>query len=788
MKLTHKSSLLLALITFGSVLTAGAETLTPDQALSRVMSSDNVPTKVKSMNESNSPKLVYTQNNSEQPTLYVFNNANNTGFMVLSADDVAPALLGYSDSTPFNNASVNPELAWWLKEYGNQIEWARNAGMPSSLQSAPATSSYPAVDPMTTTRWNQDAPFNDDCPEVNGTRCVTGCVATALSQVMKYHNWPAQGVGSNSYTSSTGQTLYVDFGNTTYNWNDMVDIYNSSSTTAQKEAVATLMYSAGVAVNMDYTTSESSATSFAAAQAMVNYFNYDKGIVFYSRDYYTISDWNELVYNQLKNYGPVQYSGQSNDGGHSFVCDGYSSDGYFHINWGWGGMSDGYFLLTALNPTSQGIGGSTSGYNFDQDIIGNVKPSDGTTTAIVPNFAAQQFVPSSNSVSLGDRVSFEGPVYSFSLANVSGQFGLKLTDANGKVTYVEGSTFSSMQPEYGAESYYVTMPANLAQGTYEVCPAVQSSNGNWYDIPVLVGSEQTKSVTVSDGIATFSVDAASTLSVSDVNVNTEFYIGAQYEMTATITNSGNQEYLGGIRLMLINSENQAVAEGDEYPVDLNAGESQDITYLSSWTVASGTTLSAGSYYICFVDANGDQLSDMQTITLNAQSTPQLSLSNFTITGGTSEVNKNEIEFTGTIESTSGYFGNTLTLVIFPYTSGSVSSVATYTTEPIFISSGQSKEFKLTVNFQNGTEGSTYFAMLYNGSQPEFDNQLEFTLSKNTTDGVDNISGNDKTPVKTEYFTTSGVAVNSGTTVAPGLYIVRQTMNDGTIITTKSMIR
>ena len=772
-------------------LTAGAEVLTPDEALSRVLSTSGNLTP-KSFTLSQEPKLVYTQSTDGIASVYLFANQNDKSYMVVSADDATPALLGYGEDL----SQMNPTLTWWLGEYGRQIDWARKKGISSTIntKATMAETDFPEILPMTTTRWNQNAPFNNDCPEINGERAVTGCVATALAQVMKYHNWPNTGTGSNTYTpSSMSSSLTVDFGNTTYNWDEMINSYDGTATTAQKNAVATLMYSCGVAVNMDYTSSESSATSFAAAQAMVNYFKYDKGIMFYSRDYYTISDWNTLVYNQLKDYGPVQYSGQSNDGGHSFVCDGYSSDGYFHINWGWGGMSDGYFLLTALNPTSQGIGGSTSGYNFDQDIIGNVKPENGSNSSIVPNFAAQAFEANATNVNLGNSVTFSGPMYSFSLASISGTLGIKLVDQSGTTSYLSGTPFSNMSPEYGVNSFSVTLPSDLSEGTYTISPAVKSTEGTWYDMPVAVGATTTKTMSVSNGTASFTTTSAANITVSDIDLKTDFYVGSQFEITLTVTNNSDQEYLGGLGLVLVNSEDEEVGEGSEYPLDLQPGETVDISYLSGFTAISSSEgnyaetsgITAGTYYIAFVDESGNQLSQLQSITINAEATPTLRLSDFTIEGGTEVQDMSNIVFTGNLSVSEGYFGNTLTLVIFPYstTGGSIESVATYSTNPIFLSAGQSTDLNVTADFSNGTPGKTYFAMLYNGSSAAVDNQLVFTLS-DTSGTIDQV-GDITTVVSTEIYNINGVRVNSENP-APGLYIVKKIMSDGSIQTSKAL--
>lgn len=785
--------LALGAMTVLGIADANAETLTPDLALARALSSTTAPAKVKSASTQGEAELVYTHETGGQPTVYVFDLGKQAeGYLVVSADDIAPGLLGYSDSQIADAESMNPELRWWIGEYGRQIEWARSTGAASTIsirRNAPDSRS--PIDPLVSTRWNQNAPYNNMTPTINGVHTVTGCVATALSQVMKYHNWPPKGVGSNSYTpSSVGQTVTVNFGNTTYDWGNMLDVYDASATTVQKNAVATLMLSAGVAVNMNYTTSESGASSFNAAKAMVNYFDYDKGVTYYDRDYYSLDDWNNLVYDQLANYGPVQYSGQSNDGGHSFVCDGYSNNGYFHINWGWGGMSDGYFLLTALDPGTQGIGGSSSGYNFSQDIIGNVKPNDGTNTVIRPNFVGNQCVittsnQSSSSVSLGSMAYVSGPFYSYSLGNVTGKYGLKLTDSQGNVTYLGGSTFTNLQPMYGAYGFYVTLPTSLSEGTYTVSPAVCDASGNWYDIPVKVGAPKSKTVTVANKVANFSETTSASITVQNLSTPTPFYIGAKYQINATLVNNSDEEYLGQVRIMLINSSNSAIAQGVVYPVDLMPGESTDINYLSSWYVASGTTLTAGTYKICFVDADGNQISDMKQITLNASSTPTISVSNFTMPGGTKNVPKDKLVFTANLKCVSGFFGNSLRVVIFPYEAGQVTSVASFTTDPIFASAGETKQLTATGDFSDGITGKEYFAMLYSGSSQASGTQLRFTLGDITA--ADDIEVGDSV-IETRYYTINGIEITKTANMPAGLYIVRTTSSDGSVKTSKQLIR
>jgi hypothetical protein len=163
----------------------------------------------------------------------------------------------------------------------------------------------------------------------------------------------------------------------------MSNTYSSSSTSASKKAVAELMYHCGVGVEMDYTDDGSSAGDISAATALKTYFGYDAGITYLSRNYYSYTEWIDLIKTELKDNRPIYYSGNSDDEyGHAFVCDGYDANGLFHFNWGWGGMSDGYFEVSALNPGHTGIGGNADGYNQSQVMLIGIQPDNGGQSAI----------------------------------------------------------------------------------------------------------------------------------------------------------------------------------------------------------------------------------------------------------------------------------------------------------------------------------------------------------------------------------------------------------------------
>lgn len=771
-------------------LCLSARVLTPEEALSRAeteLSSQEAPIKLLSTSPFQAAPLL-TIENSGQPTVYMFGKHVPGEYLVVSADDAVEPILGYGSSNYGKELTENSSFRYWLDEYSRQIAYQRaNPAYVDKAEKeslAAARAARQPIAPLVKTHWNQDAPYNDLCPAYNGSRSVTGCVATALAQVMKYHNYPLKGAGSISYTDN-GQTVSFNFGETEFDWTNMLDTYGSDATAAQNKAVATLMYACGASVKMSYSPVESGAASASVPGALVEYFNYDKGVHFMSRDYYGLEEWEDAVYDNLVNYGPVQYSGQSSDGGHSFVCDGYSSDGYFHINWGWGGMSDGYFLLTALDPGSQGIGGSTSGYNYNQDIIAAVQAPTAENKLYEQVYAGADFAPGQTSVALGNSVSFTGGYYNMSAAPITAVLGIKVVGADGNVQYIEGPQMNDVPVGSGYTQYSVTLPSSMAAGIYTVTPAFMTTSGVWEDIPVKLSAIQSLTMTVADGTATFAPGKVSSLAITEVAAKSAFYIGSKFKVSANFANSSDNEYYGAVALALINSQGQLVGLGASYPVDLQGGESQTVDYISQFAVPSSTTLSAGGYKVCFVNPEtGAQMSDMIDITLNASVETTLNASHPDVKDATA-VDPEDFEVSCTVHCLHGYFGNSLTLAVFPdeSTSGSVTSVATFQTETIFLSEGQSTTVTVKGNFSNAVPGKRYFCALYNGQTPVTKLNGYFTV-KNTPLGVIDV---EVAPAEVRLYNLQGIRMTDDIPVA-GIYIREKIYQDGHIIRDRVAIR
>ncbi len=341
---------------------------------------------------------------------YLFAGADGRGFALVAADDCVRPVLAYSPDGQFfpSDSSLNQSLpqhiAHWLDGYQRDIAAMVEAGIEGSprvqeewreaLAGKRHTLRDTAVRPLLTTRWNQGWPYNLQCPysEADSAYSVTGCVATATAQVMKYWNHPAVGRGSHTYNPYGFLPQTVVFDTTHYDWAHMPDAPDWNSTDRERNAVAQLMYHVGVAVNMSYSphssgafvASEGDLSMASSENALKDYFRYNQGLFSLAKVDCSDALWDSLITAELDASRPILLSGQDPSGGHAFVIDGYDSTGFFHVNWGWGGYCDGYYTLDSLNPDGSGIGGNaTNGYNMENKILLRVFPASENATVTV---------------------------------------------------------------------------------------------------------------------------------------------------------------------------------------------------------------------------------------------------------------------------------------------------------------------------------------------------------------------------------------------------------------------
>lgn len=402
---------------------------------------------------------------SQLPAYYVF-NIGEEGYIIVSAWDATIPILAYSDEGNFftqeyaekyPNESSN--VISFLGAYASCIDSIRlNTVVDENLKlnresalrgsvTTQTTRAYRSISPLLgNINWNQSPYYNAYCP--SGT--PVGCVATATCQIMKYWEYPDYGTGSHRSTHD-GQVANFEH---RLNWDNMP----AYTLRGRNDDVALFCYDVAVGLNMMFSRSGSGTWQYYVPDLLVKHYYYKNTVQDIYRSNYNTSQWESIVYQELANGRPVQYAGSGNGGGHSFVCDGYNN-GYFHINWGWGGMSNGYFLLHALNPGSLGTGGGSGGFNYGQDIVIGIQPAN------QPNPTPD---PEPNPTPDPDNDYCES----------SGRYAKSTFIGRVKLSNVDNKTYSNA----GGYNYFEDQKVYLKNGnTYDFTVVPGSTAGSYYE-------------------------------------------------------------------------------------------------------------------------------------------------------------------------------------------------------------------------------------------------------------------------------------------------------------------
>ena len=392
-------------------VTMMASPVEPEQA--RTIALNFMMQKSPAVTRSTDCTLAYTWSNDRSSALFYVYNVGN-GFVIVSADDAVMPVLGYSTSGSFTGENIPVNCREWLEGYADQIAYVKenNLSAPEKVSQAwtalaegrePSRSGGTrAVEPLLTTTWNQSPYYNALCPGEGDDQAITGCVATAMAQIINYHQWPAHGMGTRLYSYGAYENIFADYGNTTYQYdlmpNDLDWIYDEENydwiepDPQQVNAVATLMYHCGVAVNMQYSSSESGAYDEAARAGFITQFGYDAHLATKGDD----STWIVMLKEELDQARPIYYAGQGRfwgaNSGHAFVCDGYDDDDYFHFNFGWSGSYDGYFAIGAITTDDYYPGSalhSGTGFTVNSSNRAIFARPNGDTTLILCNYGGR---------------------------------------------------------------------------------------------------------------------------------------------------------------------------------------------------------------------------------------------------------------------------------------------------------------------------------------------------------------------------------------------------------------
>ena len=401
--------LLLSLLT---TFATWAQPITEQEAADRALRflRKNTPSlRARAMARAKSPKMLEAAK-VEAERIYAF-NVNGGGYIIASGDSRALPVLGYSDSGSIDWEDMPENMRAWLRGYdeaiatlGSVTDFADgNLLTADGKQTFSTRLARAAVEPMVTAQWGQAAPYwnkiplyDGDDPALHGKNCMTCCVATAMAQIMKYFEWPKTetkaipAYDQETYYNGKTKVWHIDeLPPVIFDWENMINQYEITDnvtgektvvgTEAQQDAVATLMRYCSQAGETELEPSFSGTTATTIPRAYY-YMNYAPSVQLVEREFFGIDEWEELIYNELSASRPVQYSGFTTSGGHSFVCDGYDGDGMFHINWGWSGEDDGYYSLSVLNPYYDASLGRATRLGFCSGqgaVIGIQPPSEG---------------------------------------------------------------------------------------------------------------------------------------------------------------------------------------------------------------------------------------------------------------------------------------------------------------------------------------------------------------------------------------------------------------------------
>lgn len=786
-----------------------AAPLTPEQALRRVQGNSALKMPSKS---GTSMKLSFSmQTQKGEPAVYIFDRPASSGYLIVSADDTATPLLGYADSGSFDANNMPPQLEWWLSEYASQIDYASANGIKNTY--APIANKK-EIAPLVKTKWNQGTPYNNLCPSVNNVKCPSGCVATAMAQVMKFWNYPDVGTGRVTATLPSGGTGegFINLAQKPFDWNNMIDSYSGYDyTNEQGNAVATLMQAAGYAAKMNYAPGGSGALSINAAISLSKNFKYNPNIQYLQRLYFNASEWNEIVYNELAAGRPILYGGQSTSVGHEFVCDGYDGNGYFHFNWGWGGMSDGYFILDALNPNSVGTGGGAGGgYNSRQDIIIGIQPSSVETDVYLTQFGNLSASASGSNISLA--LNYNGNVGNWVNAGISAvkvRMGAEIVSVDNpeiKPQYVRLFSNDIDIPALTLNGYNisyqgikgnatVSIPSILPNGKYKVTVCTQDANKTdtpWTPVCTTNGAYNFVYVTKNGSSCSVENFNETELSIVSAEPTTQVYYENACRFRLSVKNNSNLELSGGFYPVLYDGNTPAFL-GEGITMSLAPGESDNVEFVTTFELLKGVSAPTETkeYTLRFSkNASGSAFYNWSKplsmgLLLRA---PSFNTSNYCIEGApTREETINgqtrtafvvpdpsEIPFAATITNTGTFFGSPVYTLIFNSALSGYNLTSLAMGPTAILNRGESATVTGSADFTEAEDGEAYAAALFyiNGGKLTQHNgsQILYFIVDSTASAVNDIES-DNTTSDNEIYNLQGIPVGKDINLLPaGIYI------------------
>lgn len=586
---------------------------------------------------------------------YVFNNNGDKGFTIVSGDDLMPEIVGYSDKGTFSEECMPDNLKAFLKAYCATLEKvvAGNKAATDNVKELAARRASEEdatviVEPLLQAiTWDQGEPYNNECPLYDGkNRAVTGCVATAMAQIMAYHKYPnalqkdiptyiSQGAAGDINVEG------VEAAGRTYDWANMRDEYDENFSDIEAAAVARLMSDVGRSVNMTYG-SESGAITIAPASALPDYFGYDPDFIQYiQRAQVSLAKWIEIIKHELNEARPVYYGGLSEGGGHAFVCDGYDSADFFHINWGWGGYCNGNFDISVLNPNSNsgaGASSTTDGYDMGMVVVIGIRPDNDQEDKVqweFPSMCVYADINAESTIKTGTRLSASGKfvvdtsweMYNSNPKSFMGDIGIAAMNDKGELKIICSATTSTPVKEgYGinAEDVREYLPVEYAfpVGFTRLVAVERPTGGEW----TLMNDAINYSIPLEATETKLSFAEDKTLTVAITNDGIE---AANGSIELDIANKTGLDFYGRLYVYVTSEPTAQEDLPDDYTAYLPLGLDKNGSTKKSVTLPIYDP--SKTYYVYIFD-DMENLLCSKEITVNPSSKPMFVLTGYKLNG------------------------------------------------------------------------------------------------------------------------------------------------------------
>ena len=644
-------------------------------------------------------------NANENAAYYVF-NATSGGFVIVAGDDRAPAVLGYSDKGTFDAEAVPEAMQTMLEGYTAQITALGQGAKP-----APRLTANSAIRPLVTASWSQDAPFNILFPILpNGNRAVTGCVATAMAQVLYYWKHPTASTAIPAYTSQSLSIYMPELPAVEFNWDAMQDVYLSSDTQSDGAvAAAQLTLYCAQSVNMNFMYGVSGANTALIPSVISTYFGYKASARCEYRENYTTQSWADYIYNELAEGRPVIYSGSKASGGHAFICDGYDGNGMFHMNWGWDGMSNGYFLLNVLNPDAQGIGSASEAYGYilDQSIIVGIEPGEGESEFVLTagNVALNGATTTRTSSNQNFTATVSGRFCNYTLQTIDVSFGWGLYQGEELVSVLSQSNIQSLPPTYFVpiDNQVLNFGSNITSGTYRIVPIYSEYRANNWR-PCKGADVNYIEVTIDGNECTvigYGTAGLRDYAINGITAYGSMHHGRPVDLAVNMTNNGYSQ--NELLYMFVNGASYSTAY-----VGLEHGETDDIMFRFLPT-AAGT-------YTCTFSFNQDGSDPIAqtTVVINEMPAANLSITPevLNVTDAANRIVTSDklcLKLTITNNGATDYTDD-ITVKLYRRTTGNSGSNVQVMNQLVSVPAGQSTVVQ--IDMDNVMNGQDYFAIIY----------------------------------------------------------------------------